>query len=260
MKPLRFFTLLVACLLILNFTPVFASASGIPASSDHSVIRIDGNFDDWKDVPYSYEYNWDNPYIIEYQWNPKKQKNETITYTDENGKPYNTTIRHKMSLYRDDRYVYLHIIMATNYYKSIIGDDYEFWCDGQRVMFDVVLPGGGTITKPSLNHGIHPVEVRHGDSGISWSIAKGSQAMLKRNPGGFNDELELKIPLSEFKRQNPRIDPDNIRVLEFFTPNLMYRHIACAGTDTAPYIGISICAVLAAAGYVIYKKKGKQKV
>lgn len=260
MKQHRFFILLVLSALMAICSPAYAFASGIPSSSGNSVIQIDGKFDDWKDVPYSYEYNWNNPYILHYQWNPVTQKNETITYTDENGRPYNTTIRHKMSLYRDDQFVYLHIIMAKNYYHSIIGDDYEFWCDGKRVMFQVVMPGGRSITSSSFGPGIHPVEVRHGDSGIAWSIAKGSEAMLKRNPNGVNDELEMKIPFSEFKRQRPSIDPDNIRVLEFFTPNLMYRHIACAGTDTAPYIGIAVCAAFAVAGYSFYRKKGKQLI
>nr|WP_319488725.1 Firmicu-CTERM sorting domain-containing protein [uncultured Caproiciproducens sp.] len=252
----------ISFIFLSNLTPVYAAAAdhSIPADSGNQVIQIDGSFDDWVNVPYSYEYNWDNPYIFENQWNPVTQKNETVTITDENGKPYNTTIRHKMSLYRDDKYVYVHIIMAKNWYTSLNGYDYQFWCDGQMAAFQVVLPGGGTITNGSFGAGLHPVEVRHRDSGISNSIAKDSLAMLKRNAGGINDELELKIPYSEFQRQNQNIDPGNIRVLEFFTPNLMYRRIACAGTDTAPYIGITVCAAIAGVGYLFYKKKGKLTV
>ncbi len=256
------FALLTALIFIANLTPGFAATTnnGIPANSGSSVIQIDGSFDDWADIPYSYEYNWDNPYILYNQWNPVTQKNETVTITDENGKPYNTTIRHKMSLYRDDQYVYLHIIMATNWYNSLNGYDYQFWCDGQMAAFQVELPGGGTITNGSFGVGIHPVEVRHRASSISYSVAQGSQAVLKRNAGGINDELELKIPFSEFQRQNHNIDPGNIRVLEFFTPNLMYRRIACAGTDTAPYIGVAVGAAIAVAGYLIYRKKRKLTV
>lgn len=262
MKKLKLLTsLLISFVFLTNFIPVYAAPSnnGISTAGNNQAIVIDGSFHDWKDVPYSYEYNWDNPYIYQNQWNPATKKNETITYTDENGKPYNTTIRHKMSLYRDEKYIYLHIIIAKNYDHGFNGNDYEFYCDGQKVRFQVDLPGGKQITSRSFGEGIYPVEVRHEDSGISGSVVKDFKAMLKRNANGSNDELELKIPFTEFHRQNPKIDAGNIRVLEFFTPNLMYRHIACAGTDTAPYVGISVCSAAAIAGCLLYKKKKKGK-
>jgi len=255
-------TLLVAFAILINSTPVYAAMDNNEKSADtnNQMIVIDGSFLDWNDVPYSYEYNWDNPYKFENQWNPVTQKNETIYIMDANGKPYNTTIRHKMALYRDDKYVYLHIIMATNWYNSLNGNDYQFWCDGQMAAFQVGLPGGGTISNGSFGEGIHVVEVRHRDSSISGKVATGSQAVLKRGKGGINDELELKIPLAEFHRQNSKIDAADIRMLEFFTPNLMYRHIICAGTDTAPYVGIASCAIVAGVGCLFYKKKGKLTV
>ena len=263
MKKLKILiTTLIAFGLLSNLAPAYAAANDNAnfADTNNQTLVIDGSFNDWKDVPYSYEYNWDNPYKFENQWNPATKKNETVTITDENGKPYNTTIRHKMSLYRDDKYVYLHIIMAKQWYNSLNGYDYQFWCDGQMAAFQIELPGGGKISKNSFDAGIHQVEVRHRDSGISGSVAIGSQAVLKRNIDGINDELELKIPFTEFHKQNPNIDPQNIRMLEFFTPNLMYRHIICAGTDTAPYVGIAGCVAVAGVGCLFYKKKRKLTV
>lgn len=253
------FAFLFSIMLDPNLSPAYAQEAegGITAGTGSSVIQIDGSFQDWANIPYSYEFNSNNPYQF-VQWNPVDHKNETVTITDENGKPYNTTIRHKMQLYRDDKNVYLHIIIAKNYASGFNGYDYEFWCDGQQTIFQVVMPGGGGISNGSFGPGIHPVEVRHGAGSISWSIAKGAQAVLKRNPGGVNDELEMKLPLSELHRQNPNIDADNIRVLEFISHNLMYRRISCAGTDTMPYVGAAVCAVLAGTGCFLYLKKRKK--
>lgn len=263
MKKIAVSVLLIAAFVLL-ICPAYAFAdSGKDSGTDgvsavketgNQVIEIDGDFKDWKDVPYSYEYNWDNPSETS-EWNPQTNKMETVKQTDENGKPYNINVRHKMQLYRDDKNVYLHIIMAKNYYNSLNGYDYEFFCDGQEADFQVVMPGGGAITNSSFGKGIHPVEVRHGNGSISYSVAQGSAAMLERKQSGVNDELELKIPFTEFQRQNPNIDPANIRVLEFFSHNLMYRRIICAGTDTMPFVGVGICAALAGAGCILFYRK-----
>lgn len=254
MKKLKqLLTVLMIFALFVNITPIYASA----ASNGSSIINIDGSFHDWDGLPYSYEYNWDNPYIYPNHWNPVTQKNETLTITDENGKPYNTTIRHKMALYRDNDNVYLHIIIADNYNSGFNGNNYIFYCDGQQVQFQVCLPSGKAVSKNSFGAGIYTLQVRHEDTALSSHEALNSKAILKRNANGLNDELEMKIPLSEFHRQNPNIDASNIRMLEFFTPNLMYRHIICAGTDTAPYVGIVGCMAVAGAGCYLYQKKRK---
>jgi uncharacterized protein (TIGR04145 family) len=163
-----------------------------------------------------------------------------------------------MSLYRDNENVYLHIIIADSYDYGFNGNNYIFFCDGQQVQFQVCLPGGKTITKDSVGVGIHKLQIRHENSGSSSSEASNSKAILKRNANGLNDEMELQIPLKEFHKQNHNIDASNIRMLEFFTPNLMYRHIICAGTDTAPYVGIAGCMAIAGVGCFVYTKKKRK--
>lgn len=257
-KSKRILAFLITFVFLIGFTPVYAAVAnnGISANSGNQIITIDGSFSDWKNLPYSYEYNWDNPYIYPYHWNPVTQKNETLTITDENGKPYNTTIRHKMSLYRDNENVYLHIIFAKD--DGFNGDNYIFYCDGQQVQFQVGLPGGKTISQSSKKDEIYKLQVRHENSGSSSSETGNSKAILKRNANGLNDEMELQIPLKEFHKQNRNIDASNIRMLEFFTPNLMYRHILCAGTDTAPYVGIAGCMAVAGVGCFVYTKKKRK--
>lgn len=255
-------SVLTAVLFLIGSASVFSAKANaeVSASSGSQPITIDGSFSDWNNLPYSYEYNWDNPYIYENQWNPVTKKNETVVYKDENGQPYNTQIRHKMSLYRDDKYVYVHIIIAANYSSGFNGADYEFYCDGQLARFQVVKQNGKQISANSFGAGIYPVAVQHDDGAISGQMSRDSQAILKRNANGINDEIEFKIPFSEFQRQNKNIDPQNIRQLDLYDPNLMYRHIICAGTDTAPYIGIGVCAVIAGGGYLFYNKKRKTTV
>ena len=58
--------------------------------------------------------------------------------------------------------------------------------------------------------------------------------------------MELMIPLTELQRQNNNINLENIGVIEYFCPNLMYKNITCAGTNTGAIIfillSISICS------------------
>ena len=73
-------------------------------------LSMDGYFDDWNDKPYSYEYNWDNSdncwyYGVWYDGQCFKTPEGT----------YDTTVRHKMQLYSDNEYVYMHIVISEDY-------------------------------------------------------------------------------------------------------------------------------------------------
>jgi hypothetical protein len=245
MKPFKLLmTFTVLSLLAALFAvPAQAAVNPLDTSAGSSPIVIDGYFNDWADKPFTWEYNWNNPPI-----------------SGEGG--YTTNSRHQISLYRDDSNVYLHIIMAKNYYNSLVGDDYEFTCDGVRTIFRITTPDGASISSGSFGAGIHPVQVRNGDGSISGQVAQGSAGMLLRHDGGINDELEISIPIADFHAQNSAIDAADIKEISFFTPNLMMYgdKITCAGTSTAPYIGIALCVASVGVGTGVIRKKRKKKL
>jgi uncharacterized protein (TIGR04145 family) len=222
-------------------------------------IVIDGYYGDWSDKPYSWEYNWDNPYIIEHYWDGTQ--NITKKYTDENGNPYNLEIRHKMAIYTDGEYVYLHIEISNKPGSGMNGEDYRFYIDGQMAAFRVTYSGGDNLNKndKKIDPGIYNVEIRHRDGGISNMVVEGATAAFTKKTDDTNNEIEMKIPLSAMKLQNSNINIDTFNMLEFYCPNLMYRRIACSGVSTAPYLGIGICIVLVAGVYFVNKRFPRSK-
>lgn len=219
---------------------------------NNNSIEIDGDFLDWDGLPCSYEYNWDNSNNCWYYgvWV------DGVCYKTPEG-TYDTNVRHKMQLYCDGEYVYLHIIFSRDYYAKFNGEDYQFWINGNMAAFQVEWPNGGTITNNLTNvgSGIYDVEIRHRDSSMSYSVVNNSKGKLKVNENNLNDELEIKIPLSEMKYQNNNINLDTISTIEFFTPNLMYRRISAAGTSTYPFILGIICIVIVSISILVLKKR-----
>ncbi len=224
-------------------------------ASAQTPITIDGYYNDWSGLPYSWEYNHNNPYIIEHFWDGTQ--NITKVYTDENGNPYNLEIRHKMALYFDGEYVYLHIQISDKPGSGMNGEDYRFYVDDKMAAFRVTYAGGDHLNKhdKKTEPSIYFVEVRHRDGGISNMVVEGATAAFTKNPDDKNNELELKIPLSAFKLQNNEISIGEFNLLEFYCPNLMYRRIACSGVSTSPIIGIAFCLVIV--GVVLYVNKRK---
>ena len=232
-------------------------SSGVfKTSSNAYPISIDGYFDDWGDKAYSFEYNWDNSQNC-WQWGVWV---DGVCYKTPEG-TYSTDVRHKMQLYCDGEYVYLHIVFSRDYGAKFNGEDYQFWFDDNMAAFQVEWPGGGTITGnlENTSPGIYPVEVRHRNSSMSYEVADGSSAYLKVNPDNLNNEIELKIPLSECVRQNGSIDIEHLSTIEFFTPNLMYRRITCTGTPIGPSVfifgGLIILGVVS--GFYFKNKRKK---
>lgn len=250
MNSKSIFKSIIILVLFLTSMQVNVFALGVTQNSGQP-IKIDGYFDDWNDKPYSWEYNWNNP-------NDYWENGNHIYATDSKGKPYNETVRHKMSLYSDGQYIYLYIKMAKNYYTALNGYDYQFWINGNMAAFQVETLNGQVISKDNLKLGINEVAVKHRDSSYSWHTTQGAKAYVNRKQGGINDELELKIPLSSMVLQNSKIDIKNISTIEFFTPNLMYRRISCSGTSTAPYIGIGLGIGVICLSF--YKKNRKEKI
>ena len=233
----------VTLITVMLVMPAQAASNPLDASTGSSPIVIDGYFNDWNDKPFSWEYNWNNPPIA-----------------GEGG--YTTNSRHKIALYRDDNYVYLHVVMAKNYYNSLVGDDYEFTCDGIRTIFRVTTSDGKSINQNSFGTGISPVSVYNGDGSISGQVAQGSSGMLLRHDGGTNDEIEIKIPIADFHAQKSDISATDIKEISFFTPNLMMwgDKIISAGTDTAPFVGVALCVASVGVGTEVIRRKRKKKL
>lgn len=220
-------------------------------------ISIDGYSDDWDDKAYSYEYNWDNSSNC-WQWGVWI---DGVCYKTEPG-TYDTNVRHKISVYCDGTNVYLHIVFSRDYGAKFNGENYEFSLDGKNTRFQITWNNGQVITNNlgGVSAGRYPVEVRHGDGSISWSIAEGSAGYLTVKDNNVNDELEIAIPLSEFKRQNSSIDIDNLSTIEYQCSNLTYRKITCTGTPTGPTIFIfSMLGIITAGTGFYYSRKRKRK-
>lgn len=212
---------------------------------------------DWDRIPASYEYNWDNSGNCWY-WGVWI---DGQCYKTPEGE-YSTDVRHKMQLYCDGTYVYLHVIFSRDYWAKFNGEDYQFWLDGNMAAFQVEWPGGGTITGnlDGTSPGEYTVEVRHRDSSISYAVAEGSEGHLFVNEDNINNQLEIKIPLSEMVRQNPNINLDFLNSIEFFTPNLMYNRISCTGASTFPVIPVALVSIIAVGTFIIRRRKNVQSL
>lgn len=249
--------LIVLCIVISGLYP-YNITQGKAASSE-GTISIDGYFDDWSDKPYSWEYNYNNPYIIQNYWDGTQ--NITKEYYDENGNPYNLDIRHKMSLYSDGKFVYLYIKVSSNNGAGLYAEDFQFYLDNAMAAFRITYPGGTQINKHGYmpNPGIYTMEVRHRASALSDTVVNGATASLNKKANDLNNEIEIKIPLSAMKQQNPNINLEDFNRIDFFTPNMMYRRIACSGVSSGPIIGsFLMMSIVGGSYYISRRKRAKQ--
>lgn len=231
------------------------SSFGLLAGGGNTV-PVDGSFSDWDNVPSSYEYNYDNS-------NACWEHGEWVDgqkYTTPEG-TYDANVRHEMKMVCDGEYVYLYIKYAKIYGAGFNGEDYQFYIDGNMAAFQVNYAGGGTITNQIYDGdpGLYEVDVLHRNSDMSYSNADGSKAYLYVSPDGYNSQLEMKIPISTMQQQNPDISTDTIGTVEFFTPNLMYRHLNAAGADTSPYAGAAVTLLFVPASCAGIKYFGRKK-
>lgn len=205
-------------------------------------INIDGYCDDWSGKPCSWEYPNDNDC-------PKGQNHHDIKS------------RHQMSINCDGEYVYLHIELCTKEKSGLNGENYQFWCDNEKTVFEISYAGGDKINKREnqMESGIYSLEVRHQHGPLNNTVVTGAVATYTIKEHHENNELEMKIPLSAMAEQNYDITPDNVRLIEFFCPYLMFRRIACSGASTAPYIGITLSAAFIGGAFYLNKRKLRSK-
>lgn len=227
-----------------------ASVFGLDAEmgSSSSAPPVDGSFTGWDGLPTVYEFNWNKPDA----W----VDGEHYTETD------STDVRHEMKLYSDGENVYLKVVFARELYNGQIGNgnDYQFWIDDkQMAAYQVEWPNGSSLSYNTAEPGVYAVDVKHRDSSWSYVLTDGAVAYYRINEGNLNNELELKIPLSEFVKQNPNINLDNYSMIGFFTPNLMQDKFYIAGASTGAEPFAAAVFLLVPASYVWLKRKDNKE-
>lgn len=215
--------------------------------SDQANISIDGEFSDWADKPYSWEYGYDNSSEVWGGWFYVDGKAEWCP------KPtFNNIVRNKISLYYDSENVYVYVQLAKAYKAGFSGEDFEFTIDGQKAAFQLMAQEVDNKTP-----GVYTVYVKDRNS---YALADGAVANILVHEGGVNNEMEVKIPLEALKTHNPNINIDNIGTIQFKTSHLMYRPITASGADTMPFVWAALVLVIVpVSAYAIYKYNGKKK-
>lgn len=228
---------------------------------------IDGTFSGWDNIPVSYEYNWDNSENC-WQWGnwvTDPVTGEQVCYKTEAG-TYDGDVRHVMQLYCDGDNVYLRIAFATIYEAHANGEDFNFYFDQSDTgaKFQITYPEtADTLTNSTPGASVYKVDVRNGDTSNSYTIVDGAEAYYLVTDSGINNQLELKIPLEALKTQlrEKGIEvSDNFSVLEYTTPNLMYRRIATAGSPTGSVPFAAAVFLLVPTSYIYIKKKDKKEM
>lgn len=227
-------------------------AGGMPQGlaavlADQADIVIDGDFSDWADKPYSWEFGYDNSSAVWNGWFYVDGKVEQC----EKG-TFNNIVRHKISLYCDSENVYVYVSLAKAYKAGFSGEDFEFTIDGQKAAFQLMAQEVDNKTP-----GVYTVYVKDRNS---YQLADGAVAKILVHEGGVNNEMEVKIPLQAMKEHNSNIDIENIGTIQFKTSHLMYRPITVSGADTMPFVWAFLALLIVPVSvYVIRQYYGKDK-
>lgn len=217
--------------------------------SGKSNIVIDGDFSDWADKPFSWEYNYDNSNEV---WGSGFPVNGEMVRCE---KPnFNLRVRHKFSLYCDGENVYVYFQCAESAAAGSLGGDYVFTIDGTDVRFRLLA-----YEIDAKTPGIYTVDVKDVKT---YTLADGAVARMLVHEGGVNNELEVMIPLATMQMQKPEINLDNIDTIQFKAEQLMYRPITTSGADTMPFVWAVLALILVpGSAYAIrrYYLKRQQK-
>lgn len=234
----------------------------IVSANNGSPIIIDGYYDDWADKPLSYHYDWDNSENCWYwgEWADTDGDGVYEKYlTPEN--TYDNNVRHIIQLFSDSENLYVHIKIARIYVPLFNGEWYNFiFNNGHKASFEITDRNGQYLTGniKKLSPGIHNVQVRHADSFCTYEIVENSEAYLTVYDDYLYTELEFKVPLESCVYQNPKIDLNNLEVIKFFTPNLMYYVIESHGTPTFSVLLIVICIIIVIASQLKFINKRRK--
>lgn len=208
--------------------------------------------EEWEGYPVSYEYNWDNSnncwYYGVWGGNGNLQNYKTKEGT------YDSNVRHAMSLYCDGEYIYLKIIFASGYYGAANGNDFNFWIDDELIKCRVIYKDWSDLTVPHFP-GTYEVKILHENNWCSGTEMQGSSGSLTVNWNNNNNILKIKIPISEFKKQNQNINDKTFSKVDFYTSNLMYRKISCGGAGYKPLFFIIGSIFIFLSSTIIASKK-----
>ncbi len=198
----------------------------------------------WSDVPAQWEYNWDNTEQAT-QWGIWGGNGHLEGYVTDHMDDIN--VRHHISMYCDGHNIYLYIEYASCFDGAGNGNDYNFYIDGAGAKIRVVYDDGEDLSGPGREPGEHLLRILHGDGDVSGEDVYGGYGKLMVKEGQLNNVQEIVIPLAELKKQNDAINLESFSKVDFFTPNLMYRTISCAGASTGavPLAAILVTAAIA---------------
>lgn len=214
--------------------------------SNEADIVIDGDFSDWEDKPYSWEFGYDNSSAVWNGWFYVDGKVEQC----EKG-TFNNKVRHKISLYCDEENIYVYVQLATAYKAGFSGEDFEFTIDGKMAAFQLMAQEVDNSTP-----GIYTVYVKDRNT---YALADGAVAKILVHEGGVNNEMEVKIPLAAIKTHNPAIDIENMGTIQFRASHLMYRPVTTSGADTLPFVWAALALILVPVSAFATKKYAEKK-
>lgn len=213
----------------------------------------------WKDYGLYYDYNYDTSSAAQWgAWGGNAHLTGQ-TYPDTN----NNDISHAFGLYTDGENVKLYISYAGMFYAAGNGNDYNFMFNGsgyngsESAKFRVVLEDGTDLSAARLEPGEYNLKIYHGDHAMSGYIADAYGTILIKPDNAYN-EMEITIPISVMKEQNPDINTDVIQNIAFTSPNLMRGQVECAGASTAP--GLSAFLAFMISGFGALLGAGKFRI
>jgi len=183
---------------------------------DYGTIQIDGYYDDWEDKPHTRVYH---------------------------GTPHNDLKVHRVSLFRDETTVYVHVKMSEKNNSDFHNIHLDLYTNRGIETYSVILDSPNEKKKPE-----------GGTAGLKVYLQKGRDMVgsgYYTRTEGEPDDAEFFIPLSTISDQPAGITEITMRIYE-----LGHQLIICVGASTGPYIGIAICAAIAlSSGYYYYKRK-----
>jgi len=187
---------------------------------DYGAIQIDGYYDDWEDKPHTQVYYGTIPNVSEI---------------------------HLVSLFRDETRVYIHVKMSENNYSEFHNMYFSLYTNAGTVSYTAITEPLSEKKKPVVGTAGLTVHLQS-----NWNIV-GTGYYTRAV--GESDDAEFVIPLSTISSQPASITEISLKIVE-----LGSQQIFCVGADTAPYIGIAICAAIALGpgGYYYYRRKKDQ--
>ena len=214
--------------------------------------------DTWDGYPLSYEYNWDNS---DNCWKWGVWDSNGNCYKTPEG-TYDNNVRHAIGVYSDGENIHLYVSYATIYTGIACGDDYNFTVDGQNAKFRILYAdNGSSITSQYRPEGTYDLVVVNGDDWNSNYDANGSYGTIVIKENNKNNEMEIVVPLETLKQQNSNIDIEHIQNIEFYNPNITYRHIGVGGASTGSngFVLITLLSCVMACFIYKYNKGNMQR-